>query len=229
MAVAALCAFFAAWLFIPPRAATRLLELEGATDQQFHFRTRMTDLMFARHKQTLRHAERRTNTIAAITALAAELRSGCPPVRAIAITAGEPPAWPAARAVAEQHGDVTAALVTDSVDNPELRALCACWRVGVNSGSGLATSISRLAHSLNQAQVTRHQLAAELAGPRATSRMLALLPLVGIGLGYLLGASPLTWLLTEPVGWVTLCIGVGLTALGVWWTSRITAQVERML
>lgn len=174
----------------------------------------------------------REDSIAAIDALAAELRAGATPSQAFMVAGGSPSVWPHTHAAAMHHGDIAAALLADVQEVPQLsalRSLNACLRVGIHSGSGLATSVSRLAQSLREAQETRFQLEAELAGPRATARMLAFLPLVGIGLGYLMGAQPLTWLISQPLGWVTLVVGIGLTALGVWWTSAIAARVERML
>ena len=69
----------------------------------------------------------------------------------------------------------------------------------------------------------------QLAGPRATARMLSGLPLIGIALGMLLGADPVGFLLGSPVGLGCLVTGVVLTAVGMWWTNRIAARVEAQL
>jgi tight adherence protein B len=57
--------------------------------------------------------------------------------------------------------------------------------------------------------------------------LLALLPVAGLGLGGLLGAGPVTVLLTTPVGVACLVLGVLLDLLGLWWTARIARSVER--
>jgi Flp pilus assembly protein TadB len=44
-----------------------------------------------------------------------------------------------------------------------------------------------------------------------------------------MGAQPLTWLISNPLGWLSLVVGVSLTGVGVWWISAIAAKVERML
>jgi tight adherence protein B len=59
--------------------------------------------------------------------------------------------------------------------------------------------------------------------------MLAVLPVVGIGFGLMLGADPLAWLVGSTPGRACLACGVALTGIGVWWTGRIAASVERML
>ena len=55
---------------------------------------------------------------------------------------------------------------------------------------------------------------------------MAVLPLVGIGLGYALGGDPLGFLLAQPAGWVCLNVGVALVCAGVWWIDAIAAQAE---
>ena len=68
-----------------------------------------------------------------------------------------------------------------------------------------------------------------MAGPRATARLLALLPVLGIGFGMLLGGDPLAWLMTSTIGRLCLAGGILLTLAGLWWTGRIAASVERLL
>jgi len=222
----------AAWLLIPRSSSARLKNINAVkrTELTLQQRILLVKERFMRDSGAV--DEKRNHTITAITGLAADLRAGISPAMAVAHCGGEPSVWPHARAAALRHSDssdVIEGLELDARDNPELKYLTACWRVGVNSGTGLASSITLLAQSLRSAQEIRIQLQAELAGPRATARMLAFLPLIGIGLGYLLGAEPLTWLLSSPLGWLTLISGVTLTGLGVWWSSNIAARVEQML
>ena len=71
----------------------------------------------------------------------------------------------------------------------------------------------------------RHDIAAQLAGPRATARLLAVLPLLGILMGAGLGMHPLSFLLGGPPGLACLTAGVALDGLGLWWTRRMAARV----
>jgi tight adherence protein B len=73
------------------------------------------------------------------------------------------------------------------------------------------------------------QLEAQLAGPRATARMLATLPLIGLAMGMLMGADPLQWLLGTAPGLLCLLGGALLTVAGMAWTGRIATAVERQL
>ena len=167
--------------------------------------------------------------IQALGALAAELEVGQPPVTALSRAGGEPSAWPMAVGAAQMAGDVVAALVVDARRHDVLRQLAACWQVGADTGAGLAVSVGRLATTARAAEDVRVDLEGQLAGPRATARMLALLPLVGIAFGMMLGSDPLAWLLATTPGRLCLLGGLLLTAVGTVWTGRIAARVERLL
>ena len=62
-----------------------------------------------------------------------------------------------------------------------------------------------------------------MAGARTTATVLAALPLLGIGLGEVIGAQPLRFLFAG--GQWLLVVGVVLTCLGLAWSDRITGGV----
>jgi len=171
--------------------------------------------------------------VEACAALAGELRAGRSPAQALDVAAGlavgpSRTALSAAAAAAGMGGDVAGALrVTAGTATavPEvLRALAACWTVCASSGSGLAAAVERLEQGLRAEQAQRRAVEAELAGPRATAGMLAVLPLAGLVLAAGLGADPLHVLLETPVGWVCLLAGLGLDGLGLLWTGRLVTR-----
>jgi tight adherence protein B len=168
-----------------------------------------------------------TRALEALGALAAELRAGQPPI--VALQQAGSDVWPQACAAARVGGDVTAALRSDAQHAPSLAGLAVCWEMAARSGSGMATMVQRIADAARTTQDTRVQLAAQLAGPRATARMLAALPLVGIVIGHLLGADPIAWLLGSPIGLAVLALAAACTALGWWWIHRIATHVEHLL
>jgi len=55
--------------------------------------------------------------------------------------------------------------------------------------------------------------------------VLAGLPLLGIGLGELIGAEPVSFLLSTRAGGWLLVIGVTLACVGLLWSDRITGRV----
>jgi len=229
--VAALLAALSAWLFIPARARTRLGLINSdetnpmkSASRVFSFSS-IADNFGSRKRKAA--SKQRDETLGAISVLVSELTAGHSPETSL-INVGSR-VWPLAYTAAVGGGDTTVALTLDARCRPELHSLAACWQVGLNSGAGLGASIAQLSVALRAQQEVRAHLEAELAGPRATAVTLGFLPVIGIGLGYLLGAEPLTWFISGLFGFGTLLIGVALTLLGLWWTSRIAGGVEAML
>jgi tight adherence protein B len=176
-------------------------------------------------------AVERGAAVEACGALAAELRSGRTAAEALAAAAGvaagpSRQALAGAAAAAAMGGDVPSALTArpDSDVATALRSLAACWTVCASSGSGLAAAVERLEEGLRAEQATRRAVDAELAGPRATAGLLAVLPAAGLLMAAGLGADPLHVLLGTPLGLVCLVLGLGLDGLGVLWTSRLVAR-----
>ncbi|MEO5877723.1 MAG: type II secretion system F family protein [Streptosporangiaceae bacterium] len=107
-----------------------------------------------------------------------------------------------------------------------LRLLAACWRIGVERGGSFASVADGLSSALREEETHRQQVSAQLAGARATAKLLAVLPLLGIGMAAALGARPLTFLCTTLPGLVCLLVGVTLDATGIYWTRRIATSAE---
>lgn len=229
--IAAIAAAISVWLFIPVRATARLgfVNIDESVgmkpvDRGFSFHWVAENFGSGKRKAI---SKQRDQTIGAISVLASELAAGHSPETAL-INVG-PQVWPLAFTAAGAGSDTALALALDARTRPELRSLAACWQVGLNSGAGLGLSIAQLCTALRAQQEVRTHLEAELAGPRATAVTLGFLPVMGIGLGYMLGAQPLTWFFSGLFGLTTLLVGVALTLAGLWWTARIAGSVEVML
>ncbi len=174
-------------------------------------------------------ARRRAAVIELCSALGAELRSGATARDALIAASRDVPAVEHLAAVAAApHGDVAQALRATAERNggAGLRRLAACWQVSERSGSGLAPSVSRLAATLRDEEQVRREVAAQLAGPRATAVLLALLPVFGLAMGNALGADPLAVLVGTPLGQGCLVLGLLLEVAGLLWTARITRRAE---
>ena len=107
-----------------------------------------------------------------------------------------------------------------------LRPLAAAWEVGAGRGAGLAESVDRMAAAGRNRLQHQQEVAAHLAAPRATARMLAGLPVFGWLLGMAVGARPLSFLLSTPPGWCVALVGVSLELLGLRWTSALAVRAE---
>jgi len=174
-------------------------------------------------------ARRRVAVIELCSALAAELRSGATARDALMAASRDVPGVASLAAVAAApHGDVVQALRASAelTGAAGLGRLAACWQVSERSGSGLASSVSRLAATLRDEEQVRREVAAQLAGPRATSVLLALLPAFGLLMGSALGADPLHVLVGTPLGLGCLVLGLLLETAGLLWTARITRSAE---
>lgn len=184
-------------------------------------------------------AERRSAAVSALCGtVGGELRAGRPPHLALA-DAVESAGWPrspdlagAARlllSAARFGGDVPHALreaARRSEGAHGLAAVAACWQVAVDGGAGLAAALDRVAAALRADADQRDDLRAQLAGPRSTAVLLALLPLFGVVLGAGLGADPSAVLLHTPPGLLCLLAGGLLEWAGLAWTSRIIRSAE---
>ena len=217
----------AVWVVIPSPSQQRVMAVHGRPQSGRDLVALMSD---RRRRWAPTSSER---LAAALRTLSSELRAGSTPGEALIRAAGSPPIWPNAIAASRFGESVDRGFMSDAEKNPAiapaLRQLAACWHVGVTRGSGLAVSVERLVLSLRAQQDLTRTLRNELAAPRATSRMLAFLPVVGVVMGYLLGADPVAWFLGSSVGVLVLAIAVALTVAGSVWTRRIVQRVERGL
>jgi tight adherence protein B len=180
--------------------------------------------------RSTRRAEGRRRCLAYVDALSAEISSGQPPVFALdraAQACGDSDLLRLARA-AVLGADVSAGLRLLAT-RPGWQALdhvAVCWRVSLGAGSGLAEALRRTAALMRADDDIAREVSAALAAPRATVRMLAALPLVGIAMGGLLGAQPWSVLLGTPYGLACLVVGLLLDAAGVWWVERLARAAE---
>ncbi|GAB2822918.1 hypothetical protein GCM10022221_21170 [Actinocorallia aurea] len=103
-----------------------------------------------------------------------------------------------------------------------LRLLAACWNIGVERGAAFAPVVDGLAAALRADRAHRGAVRAQLAGARATARLLAVLPALGIAMSWSMGANPLAFLFTTLPGLCCLLAALTMDALGLLWTSKIT-------
>jgi tight adherence protein B len=158
--------------------------------------------------------------------VAAELMAGRPPDAALAEAAE---LWPGLRPVADAArlgGDVPAALrlLADTPGASGLRLLAGAWAVSHRTGSGLAESARRVADAVRRDRATRRVVIGELSSARATSRLVAGLPLLALLMGSGAGADPWTFLLGTPMGLACLSAGLAIGFAGLWWIELIARE-----
>jgi tight adherence protein B len=232
---AALCVFAAVWILWSPSPAVLRLNAVFRTSPRDPrlpvLITRVRETIGAHRRRRRTVASRRAAVIELCDGIAVELAAGRPAGLALVHGAEVLPDASGLAAVIEaaRNGDeVPAALIraAETEGCEGLRLLAGCWRIGVDRGGMLAAVIEGLAEALRDQQSHREEIALQLAGPRATARLLAGLPVLGLGLAAALGARPLTFLFGTLPGALCLVLGIGLDALGLWWTARLATAAE---
>ena len=106
-----------------------------------------------------------------------------------------------------------------------LADLAAAWRLVEVTGARLAARPARLAEAARTDEAVRREVAAQLAGPRATALLLALLPAAGVLLGTGLGADPVGSS-SRPRRAGSACCGGRCWCRRGSWTEAIVARAE---
>jgi tight adherence protein B len=170
---------------------------------------------------------------AALSVLVGELRVGAHPIAAFETAASEVDGPVAAKlnevaARARLGADVGAGLrdvAAQSMLPAQGERLAVCWQLAQTHGLAIATLMRTAHRDIVERDRYASRVSAGMAGARATAVILAGLPLLGIGLGELIGADPVRFLLSGGSGGWLLVIGVVLACCGLAWSDRITNRV----
>jgi tight adherence protein B len=182
--------------------------------------------LFRSHRVARLVRRRQEEVARACAALAAQLRIGQVASVALAGAAGDHPVLREARNAQDLGGDVVR-VWRGQARHPGcagLLELARAWQVSVRTGAPMSASLEQVAAALAAEQDLRAVVAGELSAPRATGKVMAVLPGCGVGLGYLLGGEPIGWLLGGPLGWGCLLVGVVLASLGVLWIEALAGR-----
>lgn len=99
-------------------------------------------------------------------------------------------------------------------------------RMSESAGAPLATSLERAAEHAEERIDALLGRQSALAAPRATGRILSWLPLLGLGLGVLMGSGPVGVLTGSILGALTGMLGLGLAFAGRRWTAALVHRAE---
>lgn len=172
----------------------------------------------------------RTSAVDACATLASQVRVGRTPAEALIAAAEDCPLLAQAASAQRLGGDVVAVWQAQSLRRGcgGLADLARAWAISTQTGAPMAATLERVADGMASEEAVRTVVAGELAGPRATGKIMAVLPVVGLALGYALGGDPVGFLLGGPVGWGCLVGGALLAAVGVLWVEALAhrAAVE---
>lgn len=92
-------------------------------------------------------------------------------------------------------------------------------------GIPLADAWETASNLLREREALRRKVVVALAGPRATMRVLTLLPLAGPVVGLVFGIDPWRLYAASPISLGCLCLGLVLLGLGRWWCDRLVRRL----
>lgn len=179
--------------------------------------------VLGRNRRRREAARQRAEVVRACQLVGGLLGLGQVPAEALRAAAARVPVLAEAAAVQTLGGEVAEVLRRASVRPgwEGLRELAAAWRVAEQTGASMAATLTAVADRLAAELTLRATVEAELSAPRATGRLLALLPLAGLGLGYLLGGDPVGFLTSSWFGQLCLALGAALGCAGLVWTELL--------
>lgn len=211
----------AAATLLPLPSALALLAVAATAGSRYRRRRRMR-----------RAVDEGRSLEAALDVLVGELRVGSHPVRAFEIAAAETVggvgmSLRAVAARAKLGADVTTGLRAaerSSALPAHWDRLAVCWQLATDHGLAIATLMRAAQRDITERQRFSARVASGMAGARATATILAGLPVLGVLLGQLIGARPLSFLLGGGAGGWLLLVGTTLACAGLLWSDRITER-----
>ncbi|KRE60855.1 hypothetical protein [Nostocoides sp. Soil756] len=114
----------------------------------------------------------------------------------------------------------------DARTRSDLAVLARAWRVSEATGAAASHTTAAAAASVRARHESERRVGAALAGPRASMRLLTLLPLGGPLVGLLLGIDPVSLYGTAAARWAGVG-GLVLTATGWSWSAALVRRAQR--
>lgn len=157
--------------------------------------------------------------------LKSQLHAGINQVDALQFAASRAPefALSSTRQALASQTNAYSALHNDSItyNAPSLARCANLLDLSSQSGSSINEALTQVADKLMTRRNQEQMIATELASTKATVFVLAGLPLMGAGMGLILGSDSISWLLGSSAGRICLVLGLGLELMGWLWIKRL--------
>ena len=157
--------------------------------------------------------------------LKSQLHAGVNQIDALGFAVSRAPefAFQGTRQALVSQTNVYSALHADSASYniPSLASCANLLDLSSQSGSSVNEALTQVADKLMTRRNQEQLIATELASTKATVFVLAALPILGAGMGLMLGTDSISWLLGSAVGRVCLVFGIGLELVGWFWIKRL--------
>jgi len=166
-------------------------------------------------RQLVGRPVREANNELLVAEIAAMLRAGVP----------SGAAWRRAAGVTVDSLGIPDAEQLARLVSPETAAaMVAAARLAVRVGAPLALVLQTVGDALRGDSQMQADRKTALAGPQTTSRVLLALPLLGMLIGWVLGANPITTITGGGVGLISFVAGLALLGVGRWWIAQLVAR-----
>ena len=155
--------------------------------------------------------------------LKSQLYAGVNQVDALRFAISRAPefALPNSRQALTSEANLLPVLHKDATEHNFLVNCANLLEISSNSGSSINGALTQIAQALINRRKQEQLISTELASTKATVVVLAGLPILGLGMGLLLGADSISWLLGSAAGRVCLFFGMGLELVGWLWIKRL--------
>ena len=97
----------------------------------------------------------------------------------------------------------------------------AIWKLAIGSGGAVSGSIESLGEIFRAASRQQRNTELAFAGPKATAKLVAWLPIAGLLLAQLFGLEPVRAILTNPLAFGAVAFGAVLLLVGHLWSRAI--------
>lgn len=105
--------------------------------------------------------------------------------------------------------------------------MAAATKLALSLGAPLAVVLNSVGNSLTAESEAAAERKAIMAGPQTTARVLLALPLLGMAIGWLLGADPITTTFSGGLGTVSVILGFTLMLIGRAWTNTLIKTAQK--
>lgn len=179
----------------------------------------------------VRRRQSNTDVAAVVQQLAALVRSGASAPRAWELVLAGLPHDEAARRLTRvaaellEPNETSEPLKTNGFD--PVHAVRGAWRFSATSGAALGEVLDSVSLAIRHAEQAKAQRRAAMAAPVATARLLAALPVIGLGLGQAMGVQPMQVLFGTTTGRVCLVTGLVFGVAGAWWSHVLVQRAAR--
>lgn len=187
-------------------------------------------IWFVTVRRRRRAAAKLSDEIAqAATGLALLLKSGMIPGDALVEVAHDAPVLASAAAAAKLGGDPAEAMLThaEHTNQTGLRLIASAWTISQASGAPVAAVLERVAEQLREQRRIQAVVDSELSSARTSGNMMALLPVVGIGLAFAVNADPWRFFTGSILGELVFAGAVLLSAAGILLTDKIATRAAQ--